>query len=336
MSFVVREMFADSGERSLDVEKEFFIHEEPEHSAGEEETYQDFAVEKFMDPEPIDKTDHEFFHEEETELEVEMELSYDGDEDEDASSEESQIEPWEEYRGIAGLQDKVAGENDFSDKSQVLPKQDEGEALISEENYVFTANGVDENSAPDAAGPNLSDEEYIEVELHEKGHLPSENIFEEEEEEQGNLNFTESGEFGTHEVGCSLLDSDSPDDSDSLWEHDDIVEQLKLELKNIRTGGLPTIMEESESESPKMAEDDLKPMKIDNKIEHKDRVKEIQKVYQSYAERMRKLDVLNYQTLHAIGNLSHNRPIFIFSMLSFSMVMKQNPPVGLNLSGFLN
>lgn len=98
------------------------------------------------------------------------------------------------------------------------------------------------------------------------------------------------------------------DDLDSMWEHDEIIEQLKLELKTARTGGLPTILEESESEkesdsSPrKMADDLMKPLKIaDQKLEHKDRVMEIQKVYKSYAERMRKLDVLNYQTMHAIG-----------------------------------
>ncbi|XP_031386193.1 uncharacterized protein LOC116199810 isoform X2 [Punica granatum] len=103
---------------------------------------------------------------------------------------------------------------------------------------------------------------------------------------------------------------DDQNDMDSLWEHDEIIEQLKLELKNARTGGLPTILEESETEKesvcsppPKMADDLMKPLKItDQKLEHKDRVMEIQKVYKSYAERMRKLDVLNYQTMHAIDD----------------------------------
>ncbi|PKI75456.1 hypothetical protein CRG98_004126 [Punica granatum] len=110
---------------------------------------------------------------------------------------------------------------------------------------------------------------------------------------------------------------DDQNDMDSLWEHDEIIEQLKLELKNARTGGLPTILEESETEKesvcsppPKMADDLMKPLKItDQKLEHKDRVMEIQKVYKSYAERMRKLDVLNYQTMHAIGLVHLKDPL---------------------------
>lgn len=112
------------------------------------------------------------------------------------------------------------------------------------------------------------------------------------------------------------------DDLDSMWEHEEIIKQLKLELKTARTGGLPTILEESESEnesdsSPmKMADDLMKPLKInDQKLEHKDRVLEIQKVYKNYAERMRKLDVLNYQTMHAIGMCI--KPIFSLSETSF-------------------
>uniref|UniRef100_A0A5B6Z1A4 Ribosomal protein L34Ae n=2 Tax=Davidia involucrata TaxID=16924 RepID=A0A5B6Z1A4_DAVIN len=104
--------------------------------------------------------------------------------------------------------------------------------------------------------------------------------------------------------GRKMWDSD---DEDGLgWEHRDLIEQMKLEVRNARTGGLPTILEESET--PKMMED-LKPLKIDEKFEHKDRVEEIQKVYKSYAEKMRKLDVLNYQTMHAISFLQLKDPI---------------------------
>ena len=42
-----------------------------------------------------------------------------------------------------------------------------------------------------------------------------------------------------------LSDSES-DEGDFEWEHDDLVEQLKLELKNSRQGGLATIVEEEE------------------------------------------------------------------------------------------
>ncbi|XP_024031047.1 uncharacterized protein LOC21385048 [Morus notabilis] len=91
------------------------------------------------------------------------------------------------------------------------------------------------------------------------------------------------------------------------WEHEDIIEQLKWELRNARTGGLPTIFEEeSDLESPKKEDDhrvNLKPMKIELKFGYKDRIEEIQKVYRMYAEKMRKLDILNNQTMHAIGFL---------------------------------
>ncbi|CAI9756200.1 unnamed protein product [Fraxinus pennsylvanica] len=97
-------------------------------------------------------------------------------------------------------------------------------------------------------------------------------------------------------------DSDSEDDDecDILKEHQHLVQQMKMELKNSRLKGLPTISEECET--PKMVED-LKPLKIDDKVEYKDVMEEILKFYKSYKERMRKLDILNYQTLHAISFL---------------------------------
>ncbi|CAI0377437.1 unnamed protein product [Linum tenue] len=101
------------------------------------------------------------------------------------------------------------------------------------------------------------------------------------------------------------------DDTDALWEHCDIVEQLKMELRQARTGGLPTILEESEetgeesssNSSPKVAQE-LKPMKIDDdKVEYKDLIDSIHKVYRNYSDRMKKLDILNFQTMHAAGLL---------------------------------
>ncbi|KAL6969594.1 hypothetical protein U1Q18_029305 [Sarracenia purpurea var. burkii] len=111
-----------------------------------------------------------------------------------------------------------------------------------------------------------------------------------------------------HETEPSSKNSeDDGDEFDVLLQHQDLIEQMKAEMKNARGKGLPTILEESET-TPKMAED-LKPLQIDEKkFEHKDVVKEIQKVYKSYAERMRKLDVLNYQTLHAISFLQLKDP----------------------------
>ncbi|XP_021645109.2 uncharacterized protein LOC110638745 isoform X2 [Hevea brasiliensis] len=102
--------------------------------------------------------------------------------------------------------------------------------------------------------------------------------------------------------------SDSPVqiEADYMFEHQDIIEQLKMELKLARTGGLPTILEESESEeleTPKTVQK-LKPMKIeDQKFERKDLLDGIHKVYKSYSDKMRKLEILNFQTMHSLGLL---------------------------------
>lgn len=141
------------------------------------------------------------------------------------------------------------------------------------------------------------EEEYIELEPHgakspksfsaEKCSVKFEDQYEEKEKEEN--------------VNCEGKKLEF------AWEHDDIIEQLKWELRNARTGGLPTIFEEeSDLESPKKEDDhrvNLKPMKIELKFGYKDRIEEIQKVYRMYAEKMRKLDILNNQTMHAIGKL---------------------------------
>ncbi|KAL7148976.1 hypothetical protein ABFS83_05G009500 [Erythranthe nasuta] len=97
-------------------------------------------------------------------------------------------------------------------------------------------------------------------------------------------------------------DSESDDDEDVLSEHENLVQQMKMELKNCsRIKGLPTISEEFET--PKIEEDLLKPLQIDRKIEYKDVINEIQKFYKCYTDKMRRLDILNYQTLQAISFL---------------------------------
>lgn len=96
--------------------------------------------------------------------------------------------------------------------------------------------------------------------------------------------------------------SDDEDEFDILLEHQQLVKQMKMERKNSMVRGLPTISENEECETPKVL-DDLKPLRIDEKLEYKDLMEEIQKFYKSYAEKTRKLDILNYQTLHAISFL---------------------------------
>ncbi|XP_004304295.1 PREDICTED: uncharacterized protein LOC101314873 isoform X1 [Fragaria vesca subsp. vesca] len=104
-------------------------------------------------------------------------------------------------------------------------------------------------------------------------------------------------------------DSGDPNTLETLWEHQELIEQLKMELKKVRGSGLPTILEESES--PNM--EDLKPWKIDEKYHHGDRMSVLHKFYKSYRERMRKFDILSYQKLYAIGFLQSKDTLETFS-----------------------
>ncbi|CDP00332.1 unnamed protein product [Coffea canephora] len=116
--------------------------------------------------------------------------------------------------------------------------------------------------------------------------------------------------------------SDDEDEFDILLEHQQLVKQMKMERKNSMARGLPTISENEDCETPKVL-DYLKPLKIDEKFEYKDLMEEIQKFYKSYAEKTRKLDILNYQTLHAISFLQHkDSQLFIPSKRSLLSSIK--------------
>lgn len=100
--------------------------------------------------------------------------------------------------------------------------------------------------------------------------------------------------------------TEEEDELESLWEHQDLIEQLKLELKKVRSVGLPTILEEAES--PKAPMEDLKPWRIDAKFLRDDPMDELNKFYKSYRERMRKFDILCYQKMYAIDFLQLRGP----------------------------
>lgn len=104
----------------------------------------------------------------------------------------------------------------------------------------------------------------------------------------------------------SNLDYEDPNKLESLWEHQELIDQLKMELKKVRATGLPTILEESES--PKIMED-LKPWKIEEKFQNENSMGELHKFYKSYRDRMRKFDILNYQKMYAIGFLQLKSPV---------------------------
>uniref|UniRef100_A0A0E0M165 Uncharacterized protein n=1 Tax=Oryza punctata TaxID=4537 RepID=A0A0E0M165_ORYPU len=102
------------------------------------------------------------------------------------------------------------------------------------------------------------------------------------------------------------LTEEEEDELESLWEHQDLIEQLKLELKKVRSIGLPTILEESET--PKAPMEDLKPWRIDAKFLREDPMDELNKFFKSYRERMRKFDILCYQKMYAIDFLQLRGP----------------------------
>nr|KYP45840.1 hypothetical protein KK1_032594 [Cajanus cajan] len=127
-------------------------------------------------------------------------------------------------------------------------------------------------------------------------------------------------------------EEEDEEEDDDDWEHDEVVQQLRLELKNARQGGLATILEEEEDEeieSPKVVED-LMPLKIEEKVQFKDHIIEIQKVYRCYAEKIRKLDIINYQTMHAIGLLQLQDPLKLM-LIPKSTVQSAKPLLSQNL-----
>ncbi|EEF28325.1 uncharacterized protein LOC8278104 isoform X1 [Ricinus communis] len=131
------------------------------------------------------------------------------------------------------------------------------------------------------------------------------------EQEEANRNDKETKECLDDSEKSGSQDSSAWDAEDSnglesLWEHQELIEQLKMELKKVRATGLPTILEEDES--PKIMED-LKPWKIDEKFQREDRMGELHKFYKSYRERMRKFDILNYQKMYALGFLQSKDPL---------------------------
>lgn len=92
---------------------------------------------------------------------------------------------------------------------------------------------------------------------------------------------------------------------ENVWEHDDLIDQLKRELKKVKGFGLATIYEESES--PKSIED-LKPWKSDENMFMVNMKNDLHKYHRSYKEIMRRLDVLNYEKMYSICFLNLKDP----------------------------
>ncbi|MED6132327.1 hypothetical protein PIB30_017955 [Stylosanthes scabra] len=101
---------------------------------------------------------------------------------------------------------------------------------------------------------------------------------------------------------------------DRLWEHQDLIEQLKIEMNKVRA-----IM--SSSESLRIMEE-LKPWEaIDERFHYDSSTtsNDLPKFFTVYKERMRKFDILNFQKLYAIGSLRLN-------ILIQSFLCRENTP----------
>lgn len=190
----------------------------------------------------------------------------------------------------------------------------EVETLVEDGSFLF--------SDSDSESPSF-DEEYVEIELELKPRLDVSNNAKvlpvndwSEEENQDYL--VELTETEKDEKGMEFFDQQQQQEEEGeeefLQEHQDLINQLKIELRNSRTGGLPTVQEEEdEGEAGSMCPttvETLKPLKKDQNFELKQHFREIQKVYKTYTEKMRKLDISNIQTNYAIGKLIRNLTLY--------------------------
>ncbi|XP_023528457.1 uncharacterized protein LOC111791379 isoform X2 [Cucurbita pepo subsp. pepo] len=167
-------------------------------------------------------------------------------------------------------------ETNVKGEEQISEKQSEEE----EDNEILRSSYSD--TGVDVGGGFPSD---LDLELETGGYEPEEEINEESEKsrEEGNENREDSEE----------------------WED----EELKMEMKKGRGRGLATIYEESES--PKVM-GELRAWKIDERSEYGDLMEELHKFYKAYRERTRKLDILNFQKMYAMGVLQSKDPLESF------------------------
>ncbi|KAI7742490.1 hypothetical protein M8C21_019410 [Ambrosia artemisiifolia] len=120
-------------------------------------------------------------------------------------------------------------------------------------------------------------------------------------------NFLSENDFVAKSMDEKNMSNDTTSKLESLWEHQELIEQLKMEIKKVKAIGLPTIFEESES-PPKIMED-LKPWKIEEVYQNGGgKMDEVHKFYKTYRERMRKFDIFNYQKMYTIGFLQLKDP----------------------------
>ncbi|BAT08065.1 Os09g0413600 [Oryza sativa Japonica Group] len=218
------------------------------------------------------------------------------------------------WKDIVGANDQSlasAHDEERSPDQSVAIISDDHKAIVSATNDSSNGEVSDHKSTPETAEQEFSgnDDPY---ELVADARIISERAEEDDIPNERPGNATRHVTFSVAEKGKVLdvveedqedkwkdLTEEEEDELESLWEHQDLIEQLKLELKKVRSIGLPTILEESET--PKAPMEDLKPWRIDAKFLREDPMDELNKFFKSYRERMRKFDILCYQKMYAIG-----------------------------------
>ncbi|OWM69747.1 uncharacterized protein LOC116196671 [Punica granatum] len=197
--------------------------------------------------------------------------------------------------------DSMSSSHDFSIMSRLLDSNSDGFLSDGDFEGDFGLNNTRDSDEDEDLRKELGklEESEKEVRREESNHKREGEREEEEDAEAPNSD--------NHGSENSTSNSSENEDSklEAEWEHQDLIEQLRMEIRKVKATGLPTIAEDSES--PRIT-DDLKPWKIDERPHRGDRMSELHKVYKSYRERMRKFDILNYQKMYALGFLQTKDP----------------------------
>ncbi|PWA54745.1 ribosomal protein L34Ae [Artemisia annua] len=211
---------------------------------------------------------------------------------------------------IGGVEEKE--ETDIFNEEEMPNDIDESFSSSPESNLDSISSNTLDSPTSDSNEDGFLSDGYFEVELDElerkvrkKSDFLSETDFvtksrniTEPEKTNANVNANEN------ENENILSTDDAINKLESLWEHQELIEQLEMEIKKVKAIGLPTIYEESES-PPKIMEE-LKPWKIEEAYQHGGgggKMSEVHKFYKTYRERMRKFDIFSYQKMYAIGFL---------------------------------
>lgn len=295
--FTVREMFVGSSVDDQNLDLGALTNKVVKELEDEEGNNSEEKVAEF------DSEDPSIGLIEELNLEEESEMSNSIEENRSVSGEE--INGFEEEEDDNSYDLQLLPRNEFPENCGEFQPENDSDGL------------PDEILAPEAivTEDTSEDTEFIELEPDFKN--PESDCAEKSEKPSLERGFWES----INSVSNENEDEDE-DEFDILLEHQQLIKQMKMEMKNSKKKSLPTIAEEAEEEeyeeceTPKIA-GDWKPLKIEEKkFEFKDFMEEIHKFYKSYAEKMRKLDILNYQSLNAISkslsiqNSSVNSSVF--------------------------